>query len=236
MTKHDWQHIVLSTATNGVEINAIIRGRGHNPYWVHNEETSYVFKRRIMMAKFKKPRKQVRFAEAETTEIESPSVSTAQPPPSSRADIQSRWYSKGELNAFKSSSVQLVTYSRRMFGINALLPRGLEAWTRLRSQHRAKTVRCVVAAYKQGRGADYTAELSRKLSGWNTELAFTDACRDYFECYRPMLAHLVPYVLSGPPHIFLVPKKRRGGGRPTADAANELECRPQNRRVRRKMV
>lgn len=172
---------------------------------------SVLLKQGPATAKFTKPQREVRFAEVVdvATEFRSTSSSTTvQAPPPSRADRpSSRWYSQAELHDFKTSAVKLAVYSRKMFGPNAVLPRGMEGSAKQRMEHRLNTVRWIVLAHKMGKGADYTADLSRSLSSWNTDLAFADACRDYLESYRPTLAHQVPPVLSGPPKIAMVPKR-----------------------------
>jgi hypothetical protein len=189
-----------------------------------NGGQSFLVDRNLEMDTMKRSTKTVNFAEVEAIEIKSP-LPPSLPPPSTN-DLQSRWYSKDELNTMKSRAVQLSVYRRQVFGPHAL-PRGMEACTKQRSEHRKNVARYVVLAHKMGRGEEYTAELSQKLSSWNVDLAFTDACRDYFEIYRPGMVHLVPPVLTGPPKIALVPKR----GAPT----NVLTLQHQSRRVRRKL-
>lgn len=180
------------------------------------------------MKTLKRPKKAVSFATIEATDIESP-LSHSVPPPS-RSDLQSRWYSKDELSIMKSSAVQLWASRRKAFGPHVATPRGMESYTKQRTDHRNNAVRYVLLAHKVGKGEDFIAELSQKLSSWNAELAFTDACRDYFDVYRPALVHFVPLVLSGPPKITLVPKR---GASPT-NACPTLDH--QSRRVRRKLA
>jgi hypothetical protein len=160
---------------------------------------SYARKKKTMSAKFKKPKKSVRFC-SEPDKLQPAKVASMQ-------DLRSRWYSYDELIAFKQESVQFAVYSTARSGSFAL-PRGMEGCTKERLKHKANTVRCVVVAHKKGKSPDYVAALSQKCSGWNTELAFHQACRDYFELYNPdMLSQLQP-VRSKAPKIALVKRTR----------------------------
>eukprot|EP00529_Nitzschia_sp_RCC80_P030610 CAMPEP_0113473836 /NCGR_PEP_ID=MMETSP0014_2-20120614/18256_1 /TAXON_ID=2857 /ORGANISM="Nitzschia sp." /LENGTH=291 /DNA_ID=CAMNT_0000366629 /DNA_START=463 /DNA_END=1334 /DNA_ORIENTATION=+ /assembly_acc=CAM_ASM_000159 len=115
------------------------------------------------------------------------------------------------------------------------MPRGLEGCTVERFKHKAMTIKCVVMTYKKASrqyrdttksGGDgnhdhhhhhhnddetelYVSQMSMKLSKWNTDLAFLQGCRDYFESYSPELLAGIPTVQSigPPPQINLVPKR-----------------------------
>jgi len=167
------------------------------------KRTSYVIKKKTMKIKFKKPKRKVEFA-AETFDIQE----TTTPATSfvTNDDLQSRWYSTDELVSFKKTAVQLTIHSANHFGPCAM-PRGMEGCTAERLKHQKNTIRCVVLAHKKQKGAEYTAAISQKCSSWNKDLAFHQACRDYFEIYEPNLIGQIPPVQSGPPKIELV--KRR---------------------------
>jgi hypothetical protein len=161
---------------------------------------SYVSKKRILRIKFKKPKKSVQFASK-------PPALHSNADSISREELQSMWYNNDELATFKRDAVSLAEYILYQFGSHAL-PRGLEGCTRERLKHRTNTIRCIVVADKKGRTPDFVAELSRKCSGWNIDIACNQACRNFFELYNPTLLSQIQPVLTKAPKIALVRKAR----------------------------
>ena len=139
------------------------------------------------------------------------------------------------------------------------MPRGLEGCTVERLKHKAMTIKCVVMTYKKtsrkyrenitakksGDKGDaiypnnddetdlYVAQLSMKLSKWNTDLAFLQGCLDYFESYRPELLPDVPTLQSigPPPRIHFTPKRGSSASSSTTTWQQQQE---HTRRVRQK--
>ncbi|KAG7372576.1 hypothetical protein IV203_018719 [Nitzschia inconspicua] len=149
--------------------------------------------KKSMRTKYKIPKRRLHFA-SNSSHFPICDNATAE-------DLQSRWYSAIELTTFKEDAVQFAD----QLGPHAP-PRGLEGYTKERLKHKINTVRCIVVAYRKGKDSEFVAELSRKCSGWNKELAFNQACRDYFEVYDPSMLSQVQPVLTKAPKISLVRK------------------------------
>lgn len=152
--------------------------------------------KKTIRAKFENPKKRrVRFG-SESADVSAARNTTPE-------ELRSRWYSIAELTTFKQDSTRMAAYTITEFGSNAL-PRGMEGYTEERLKHKMSTMRCVVMAHKMGKDTEFVADLYRKCSGWNKDLAFNQACRDYVEVYSPAMLSQVQPVLTKAPKIALI--------------------------------
>eukprot|EP00526_Cylindrotheca_closterium_P022522 CAMPEP_0113611088 /NCGR_PEP_ID=MMETSP0017_2-20120614/5369_1 /TAXON_ID=2856 /ORGANISM="Cylindrotheca closterium" /LENGTH=178 /DNA_ID=CAMNT_0000520011 /DNA_START=287 /DNA_END=823 /DNA_ORIENTATION=+ /assembly_acc=CAM_ASM_000147 len=140
--------------------------------------------------KLRNKRRKVQFAP-------SPSIvaSTESPQP----DADQLWYRKSEISEFKADARRLVqaTRSPEDFLKDASL-RGLESSTLERRLYRHKTIQCTLSAYKKSMNPEDVAKIAHICGTWNVEVAFVEACRDYYAAY-PRKQVVVPKVSSEPP-------------------------------------
>jgi hypothetical protein len=160
----------------------------------------------------KPSKRRVRFA---------PVVSSSTPNPLARDDLKQLWYNRQDLAAFSSEARKLASSDRSKYQVCESL-RGLECRTLERRLHRHKTIQCTLSAHKKGMNADQTARVARTCTAWNEEIAFFQACHDYYNIYHPSITPSIPEVSNTPPKFPFELKR----------AANDtFGCR---RRVRRR--
>ena len=175
------------------------------------KRSSYQIKKKTMLTKFKKPKRRIQF----DTESYVPPVHSSEPEQATGEELRTRWYSKQELQDFKKEAVKLTMLTNQMYGPN-VFPRGMEACTDERLRHKSNTLKCVLVAYKKGKSPEYVAELYRQCTDWNRDVAFQQACRDYFEIYHPAMAEQIPIQNTKPPKITLVKKPKPVESRTTS--------------------
>ena len=109
------------------------------------------------------------------------------------------WYRKSEISQFKADARQLVQAIRSP---NEFLEddslRGLESSTLERRIHRHKTIQCTLSAYRKNMNPEDVAKIARICGTWNAEVAFVQACHDYFAVY-PRKQVKIPKVSNQPP-------------------------------------
>ena len=160
-------------------------------------------------------RPRVRFAQDESNAVSSATMSALQYE-EVKDDL---WYGQMEIMSFKSEA--------RKLALSGNLVRGLENCTMERQKHKYLTVRCTVNAHKQGLGAEHTANVSRRCSEWNEEVAFVQACHDYCTVYHPNMIAVIPPTVNTPPPRFPFESKKR-----STTCAEEIM---QERRVRQRV-
>lgn len=142
------------------------------------------------------------------------------------------WYKRSEINEFKLEARQLVlaTTSPKSFLKDDSL-RGLESSTLERRLHRHKTIQCTLSAYKKNMNTDDVAKIARICATWNTEIAFVQACRDYYTVYPPheLQQIKVPKVSSKPPAFPFALRRAKSRTIPTFQEHDQ-------RRVRRRVA
>ncbi|CAJ1955739.1 unnamed protein product [Cylindrotheca closterium] len=109
------------------------------------------------------------------------------------------WYRKSEISKFKADTRQLVKAIRspeEVLKDSSL--RGLESSTLERRLYRHKTIQCTLSAYRKNMNIEDVAKIARVCGTWNVEIAFVQACHDYFAAY-PTKQVKLPKVSFQPP-------------------------------------
>lgn len=144
--------------------------------------------------------------------------------------VEDLWYRKSQISEFKADARQLVQSIRspeEFLKDDSL--RGLESSILERRLHRHKTIQCTLSAYRKNMNADDVAKIARVCGAWNEEVAFVQACRDYFAAYPRNQQVELPKVPSQPPPF---PFALRKGKSRTVDHHHKRQ--PQ-RNVRRRI-
>ena len=138
-------------------------------------------------------------------------------------DLKELWYSPHDLAAFKFEARKLSAALASGRKTEESL-RGFENSSLERLMYRHMTIQCVVSAHKKQMSPRQIAEMSRKCTQWNEEVAFFQACHDYCDVYQPAALPSLPKVPTTAPQ-FPFQLKRAAQESPSS-------CR---RRVRRRL-
>jgi hypothetical protein len=132
-------------------------------------------------------RRQVRFA---------PLVSTCSSSPLPFEDLKELWYDPKDLASFKSQARKALARSSISDDI-----RGLEHCNVERQKHKFLCIRCTLSANRKGLSPDETAIVAKKCTAWSEEVAFLQACHDYYTVYEPTMTASIPHVSIIPPEF-----------------------------------
>ncbi|KAG7343422.1 hypothetical protein IV203_021367 [Nitzschia inconspicua] len=117
-------------------------------------------------------------------------------------DVRQIWYGASELFAFRREGRDIALSFRK--GLVPASPgqyRGFENTAPNRQQQRHLSIRCTLSAHRKGLNTEDTASVAKMCNEWSTELAFVQACHDYFDIYQPHLTCMIPDISSIPgPH------------------------------------
>jgi len=100
----------------------------------------------------------------------------------------STWYSPSDLIGFRESTINVARIFEEKNNGNPYhlpnLPRGMEAMSITRRNHKEAINKCVLMVYRFGKSQDYIAQLYTQLSKWNKDVALRDAKLDCYEVYQ----------------------------------------------------
>lgn len=172
-------------------------------------------------------RRRVRFLDARVVGIVAPRSSI------SMEEYQSVWYPIHELDGFKTEIRSLCRkirddrqqqYANGNTATNSseVLTRGLEQRIcKNRQRNKALAIWGTLKAQQRNNDPEFIAMIARKCNVLATELAITEATRDYCEVYNPdALALLLPHSKSVASNIFPLKLKRKC---PPSDATVAIE-------------
>jgi hypothetical protein len=190
----------------------------------------------------KRPRKEVRFAQASTIMAVQDEISFE--------EHCARWYQATDLAHFKlQAKDHIISRDNNNNGNNSDLQgnavpvveeeettsRGYERYTIERAQNKAVAVKCTLIACRKGLNAEAISLVARKGSEWFEKCAFAQACEDYCDAYQPQLKHLLPKQPScnSPFAKFLQQKRQRhrSGLEPTKDGQQHEQHPSKRQRV-----
>ena len=148
-------------------------------------------------------------------------------------DMDSLWYQPAEITAFRKKARKSLKRFQKMKDLGLVTNakfRGLECWALERRLYRHRTIQCTLSAHKRGMGPDLTAQIARRCTLWNEEIALLQASHDYCHAYEPAKASSIPKVFNVPPEFpfSLIPAISR-----TRDHSHISSKK--RRRVRRRM-
>lgn len=198
-----------------------------------------------------KPRS-VHFLAAETSSKEvvvgqhSSSPAAGQPPPQPALlldveDIEDLWYSE-EDHLRQRQHIRAIAQTCRTH--NYPFPRGLEVYgSDQRVRHRRMTLQCIRNASRNGLEAEQIAEISRRCSAWNAEIAVHQAIRDFASVYpipevvQNAIDSSTNYDKVAPrfPFAELVLQSKRGQSTPRNEETEEQGL-PVARQVRQRVI
>ena len=145
-------------------------------------------------------------------------IGCSAPSKATKEELKSLWHDPKEISTFKNNVRKLVTKGSTE---KAETRRGLESCTYERQLQRHRTIQCIVSSFKKGMTPEQTAEIAKRCSEWNKDVAILQACHDYFEVHQPELS--LPHIDNTPP-AFPFQLKRASNSNTT------------QRRVRRRTV
>jgi hypothetical protein len=184
----------------------------------------------------KRPRQQVRFAQASTILAVQDEISSE--------EHFARWYQATDLAYFKIQAKDHITSRDNRSSSNSqgcspvddeeeTTSRGYERYTIERSQNKAVAVKCTLIACRKGLNAEAISLVARKGSEWFERCAFAQACEDYCDAYQPQLKHLLPKQPScNSPFAKFLQKRHRSGLEQTEDGQQQAQYHQPSKRQR----
>ena len=149
------------------------------------------------MSEARSSRKRVRF---------NAQVSSSSPQTMAKEELKALWYNRQDLSLFKYQAREIVSSSTLQSRKGDIL-RGFEGCSLDRQWYKHMTIQCTVSAYEKGMSRKRIASMAQRCGEWNKEVAFIQACHDYFEIYRPSLVSEIPEVPVTPPKFPFAMKR-----------------------------